>query len=326
MARLTLTNGDVAASILAEAGQDGRILPWRDILHEGPLSAAPLTDHSMLRSAYLAARFGLDPVELAADFAARDAVIRGHRHFDRIEIWLEHDLYDQLQLLQILAFLADEGRVEGVLLVQADDFLGNETPATILRLAERARPVDHRLLADAAAIWRDLAAPTPEPVAGRLASGAGLAAFPHMARALVRFLEELPDPHAGLGRTERKLLELLADGPRRPGKLFADVLAAEPAAFMGDWSFFRLIDDLAGAPEPLVSGLPTAFPSSDGALAEIYLHSEVALTSIGRAVLAGAIDHVRVNGIDRWWAGTRLHGRAAWRWDAGAARLVPPVR
>ena len=34
--------------------------------------------------------------------------MRAHADFDRIELWFEHDLYDQLQLLQILAFFADE--------------------------------------------------------------------------------------------------------------------------------------------------------------------------------------------------------------------------
>ena len=32
----------------------------------------------------------------------------------RIELWFEHDLYDQLQLLQILAFFAEAGRGDGV--------------------------------------------------------------------------------------------------------------------------------------------------------------------------------------------------------------------
>jgi len=35
----------------------------------------------------------------------------------------------------------DEARTEGLVLVQADDFLGHQTPATILDFADRARPV-----------------------------------------------------------------------------------------------------------------------------------------------------------------------------------------
>ena len=49
-------------------------------------------------------RFGIEFGEIAADFAARDAVLSAHSGFDRIELWFEHDLYDQLQLVQVLAF------------------------------------------------------------------------------------------------------------------------------------------------------------------------------------------------------------------------------
>ena len=37
--RLIITNGDSAAACMREARLDGEILPWRDILHEGPVPA-----------------------------------------------------------------------------------------------------------------------------------------------------------------------------------------------------------------------------------------------------------------------------------------------
>ena len=36
---LHITNGDSAADLLTDAGIEGVILPWRDILHEGPVPA-----------------------------------------------------------------------------------------------------------------------------------------------------------------------------------------------------------------------------------------------------------------------------------------------
>ena len=35
--RLIITNGDDAVARMREAGIRGEILPWRDILHEGPV-------------------------------------------------------------------------------------------------------------------------------------------------------------------------------------------------------------------------------------------------------------------------------------------------
>ncbi|HMN87866.1 MAG TPA: hypothetical protein PKA74_18035, partial [Bauldia sp.] len=95
MASLIITNGDVAADLLAEAGRPGVILPWRDILHEGPVAAGPLEALSAVRAPWLADRFGLDPAEVAETFAERDALMRRHGDFETVELWFEHDLYDQ---------------------------------------------------------------------------------------------------------------------------------------------------------------------------------------------------------------------------------------
>ena len=36
---LFITNGDFAAGRIAASGLTGEILPWRDVLHEGPVPA-----------------------------------------------------------------------------------------------------------------------------------------------------------------------------------------------------------------------------------------------------------------------------------------------
>jgi hypothetical protein len=68
----------------------------------------------------------------------------------------------------------------------------------------------------------------------------------------------------------------------------------------------RIVDTLAAA---------TPLLARDG--------DALAITSFGRAVVAGDADHVATNGVDRWLGGTRLHGRVdVWRWDAGVGRVV----
>ena len=200
MADLILTNGDSAADLLVAAGKGGSMVPWRDVLNEGPIVGGPIEACSAARIPFLADRFGIPRDEIAAEFAARDAVMRDHAAFDRIELWFEHDLYDQLQLVQILSCLADAGRSEGVFLVQADDFLGAQRPDTILRFAERARPVSDEDLEIAELVWADLAMPTPEAVYRQV--GELGPQLPFLGPALHRFLEELPAPGTGLGRTE----------------------------------------------------------------------------------------------------------------------------
>ncbi len=81
MATLIITNGDSAAELLQAAGRDDIILPWRDVLHEGPIVAGPLEKSSTLRAPFLARRFGLDADEVGAAFAERDATLRRHTEF-----------------------------------------------------------------------------------------------------------------------------------------------------------------------------------------------------------------------------------------------------
>ena len=317
MARLIITNGDSAADLLAAAGVDADILPWRDVLHEGPVIAGAIEQSSAVRSAFLAGRFGIEPEEIAAEFGERDAILRNHAAYDSVELWFEHDLYDQLQLLQLLSFFADESRTEGLRLVQADDYLGAQTAETILRFADRARALDEEALDFADMLWADLAMPTPEAVVRRIEEPEESLAF--VVPAMHRFLDELPSPDNGLGRTEAAALSRLTDGPQSAIDLFRATTAAETAAFMGDLSFFLMLHDLADCPAPLIAGL---VPVEDED-ARRYARP-LSLTAAGGAVLAAEDDQVRLNGIDRWWAGTRLKGRTTWRYDRKLMILVSP--
>jgi hypothetical protein len=325
MSQLIITNGDSAADILGSAGLGGRIVPWRDVLHEGPLTPADsLEAFSRQRAAYLSRRFSLPLAEAMADFLARDAVVRAHRLFDEVQIWLEHDLYDQLQLLQILDFFHSEGRADGLTLVQADDFLGSQQPDNVLRFTEDSLPLTRPLLDSASAVWQALCQPTPEPVLARMASNPG--EFPFLGAAIGRFLEELPASGNGLSRTENVIAAAVAAGGLTPRDLFQRLLASEEAAFMGDWSAFRTLDDLVFAADPLLTGIPHPFPCQ-GTKSEIadYIGAPLALTDFGRSVLSGGTDMIAVNGADRWWAGTRLEGHDCWRWDSASRRPVPPA-
>ena len=321
MTDLIVTNGDSAAELLRLAGREATLLPWRDVLHEGPILPGGLGDCSPARVAYLASRFRVDAAEVAADFAERDDLIRAHRDFETVELWFEHDLYDQLQLVQVLDFFAGEAPRDGLVIVQADDFLGTQTAETILAFADKARTVNMADLDFAAGTWADLCQPTPERVAARLNRPDG--PLPFLRAALARFLQDLPAPGSGLGRSERTILAAIAGGVAEPAKLFHEMIAAEEAAFMGDWSFFRLLEDLAFCAVPLIAGLPAPPPGPfEG---ERFRNARLALTAAGENVLAGLADHVALNGIDRWWAGTRLYGHAVWRFDADAGLLVPPA-
>ena len=323
MTTLLITDGDQTADLLAAAGSRAIILPWRDVLHDGPLPALDTLEAvSAVRAEHLAARFGLDSETSAATFAERDAVMRRHAEFDRIELWFEHDLYDQLQLIQVLDFFAREERTKGIVLVQADSFFAQERPDTVMRFAIDGVRVSPALLQTASAIWSELTAPTPEPIARRASKP--IKGFPFLQAALSRFLEELPQPGTGLNRTEMRLLDAVGMDELPPAALFRQAREAEDAPFMGTWPFYAVIDSLAFCDFPLISGLHAPYSHANSEVHAEYVMAPLSLTDMGEDILSGAQDHVATNGIDRWWGGTELKGFSAWRFDRRSQTLLEP--
>jgi hypothetical protein len=322
-ADLVITNGDAAGELLRKTLQGTEILPWRDVLYEGPV---PLTDTledlTAIRAEYLAGAGGGELGSIEFELTARDSGLSLSPRFDRVVLWFEHDLYDQLQLLQILDWFAAHPRDDGALkLVQTQDYIGRQTPEDIAKLTETGQTVSKAQLQLAKRAWSAFRQPTPEAWAGLLDDD--LTALPFLRAAVVRMLEELPGPD-GLTRTERQILTTIQAGPITPLALFPAVQKQEEAVFMGDWSFWRLLDALALADAPLIAGLDAApFQHDAPELARPYLTSQLTLTPLGEEVLAGRSDWLAINGIDRWWGGTHLTNDAVWRFDTERQELIP---
>ena len=98
---LHVTNGDSVAHVLEHIVPHGRVLAWRDALHDGPVVAGPPEATRKGRARFLATvGFGAAAL-IEAGFAARDAALdRALDGGDEVVLWFEHDLYDQLQLVE----------------------------------------------------------------------------------------------------------------------------------------------------------------------------------------------------------------------------------
>ncbi|WP_137392066.1 DUF1835 domain-containing protein [Rhodoligotrophos defluvii] len=340
---LIITNGDMVADTLKTAGLSTTIVPWRDTLVDGPVPlTSDLATLDEIRAAFLSEAFAVPRHEIEDEFAARRQQIDAITPGQPVELWFEHDLYDQLQLFQTLDALNRNGAVTNVHLVQANDYLGRHAPDSIIRFAGAKRTLTEIDFEIGSQVWTAYCAATPEAWAA-LSTDPDLARFPFLRSAMIRAIEELPGAYDGLSRTERRLLQALAEGYATPNELFADNQRSEQAVFLGDWSFWRRLDELAFAPEPLVSGLPERFrdihcevaesftpellvpQAPDPERIEAYLNAELSLTTFGRAVLSGQADHVERNGIDRWWGGTHLTTQRCWRWDDRTQGLVAPA-
>jgi hypothetical protein len=292
---LHITNGDCAVRVLSRA-VGGELLPWRDVLHEGPVQAGiPLEALSRRRAAFIA-QAGWAPLDAAEDqFAQRDRSLRAAATHDEVVLWFEHDLYDQLQLAQLLDWFRAYPHAQLSLVCEAE-YLGTMTPGRAAELFRHRRPVTQLQLETAGLAWAAFGSADPFSM-----STAPVPELPFLGPALRRLLEEYPWRGDGLSRLERQALEALQDGALAFEELFARAHhRREDPVFLGDavlaWHLRRLqADDLV---EPAWS-----------------------LTARGRDVLEGRADAWARPRQPRWLGGYEItDGRP--RWDPDLARLV----
>jgi hypothetical protein len=319
---LHVTNGDIVVDLLRRAGLAGQALAWADVLHEGPVPAG-LDDAGLrrVRAEFIAGGDGIDPAEVLGRFEDRDRAVTAHRDSDYL-LWFEADLYDQLQIAQILATLrglgVDPGRVTLVCIGEYPGIahfggLGELEAAQLPGLLEVATLLTAEALDLGAAAWAALRAAEPGGLGAIAASRSRELRF--LGEAFDRLSREYPSTRDGLSLTERRILAAAGSGETSAGSAFARLGEREARPFLGDLFAFRIVARLAGAPVPLLE--------LDPAGGEVTAGTRLRLTAAGRRVLGGQADHVALNGIDRWVGGVHLHGDAArWRWDEGTESIT----
>jgi hypothetical protein len=330
--RLHITNGDVTANTLKQVYPDDDVLPWRDPMTEGPFPAGlDLGAASRLRADYLAGP-GLPFRQVLRDFRLRDEHLAAAARHDEVTLWFEHDLLDQLQLLQLLDWFAAAQVPSAKLgIVCVDAFpgvvpfrgLGQLDPAQIATLREARSPVTPLHYELARSGWAAFRSPDPRQLEEFLRRE--LPPFRFMQAALSRHLEEFPAVSNGLGRTDRQLLALVRDGVVRPGEIFAANSALETALFLGDWGIYRHLHELCNVRQLMNCRPYGAFRGIlDPAISPEEFHrQEFLLTERGRRVMANEADASAFGDVDRWLGGVRLaDGMPRWRWDDAARRLV----
>ncbi len=328
---LHVTNGESAGNTLRQTALGGAVLTWQDALHEGPVPALPRQQLLRKRAGFLADCGWGGPQALLSSLERRDRQLReALRDELRVVLWFEHDVYDQLQLLDVLALAhAEETPPELIVIGSAPDrpsFAGlgelaaNELE-TLWPSRQRAAPA---ALEAAASAWAAFQAPEPTGVA-EWATG-DTALLPFLAPAVRRLLEELPAPKDGLSGTERRALHAIAAGARTPPAVFVAAQRLEAAPFLGDAWFYRVLSTLGQGERRLLetgegTPLPPPPPLGDS---QRYARLELRLTASGERTLCGEADRVELLGIDRWIGGTHITSDNAWRWDGTELKLIRP--
>jgi len=332
---LHVTNGDSVGQTLRRTALGGAVLSWQDVLHEGPVPAGSRDVLRTARAEFLAACGWGRRGTIRAGLERRDRqlleALAGERE---VVFWFEHDLFDQLQLIDALSLVAGAGvDPSSVELIIVGSFpgksrfrgLGELDAQELESLWPQRRPTTLELLAAAVLAWEAVRA--PEPTALAELALRGTPELPFLAAALARLLEELPGVADGLSAVERRALRAVEAGARTPRDAFAAAQDEEASPFLGDAWFFRTLATLGRGESRLLesaAGEPLAAPPPLGEW-EAFGGVGLRLTELGSRVLAGEADRVELLGIDRWVGGVHLLPGAVWRWDVQARALVPPA-
>lgn len=323
---LHVANGSSVTHTLAEAGVPGLLSIWADPLHDGPVPGG-VSDEALLdvRRQFHAGPPGSPSDDPVNDLRLWRRVIEEHDGYDELVLWFEHDLFDQLNLIQILSWIhhrvPSSKRVSLVCIGSYPgraDFkgLGELTTEELAPLLDARELVTESQYALAERAWSAFREATPQALDEFTRTDT--AALPYLASALVRFLQEYPWTTDGLSRTERRLLRLAEAGSITLSAAFPRMHADESAYYVTDTSLVELVDSLSRTSPPLLTHAPSSESAGE------WFRATVTITPAGRAVLRGDQDRVSLCGVDhRWLGGVELKNDATlWRWDDARQRIV----
>jgi hypothetical protein len=203
---LHITNGDSVVGTMRDAALPGEYLSWIDVLHDGPVPGGlTLPELSDVRARALeeignqfpANSDRYDYASIRDGFARRDQALENFRRHEEVVLWFEHDLFDQLQLIQLLDWFSRQAIGETKLsIIQIDSHpevtpffgLGQLNAAQLSALLPQRRPVTAGLLQAGREAWAAFTSADPTRLV-ELAHRASTA-LPFLPAALMRFLQE----------------------------------------------------------------------------------------------------------------------------------------
>ena len=313
---LNITNGDCAVEIMQKANIPGVFLPWQDVLHDGPVpEGLSLEKLSEVRVKFITGRGWGTVDNIKRLFIERDNTLKSFEKFEKVILWFEHDLYDQLQLLQILDWLHNnKPKTTTLSIIWVNQYLGTLSSGEMVALLKYEEPITENHL-ELSKAWSAFRSDSPEKWCALLKMDT--TALPFLEGAVIRLLEEYPSYINGLSRTAHKALEIVSLGEKHPARVFTCYQESEQRRFLGDSSFWLILHELLESSPPLLKlpdGKELTLPTDPD--------QELTITPEGKDVLSGKRNWLEIIELDHWIRGVHLTADNIWCWNYDSGSLV----
>lgn len=310
---------------LAIAGFTGDFLCFADPYIQGPVPAEQNLDRFIrIRGDFIADNNWRKREQAYNDLLVDYHALDSAREYARVACWFEHDAYDVLIFIKLLDYFSDpEKRPDELCFLCIDHYPGvkrfngiGQLPAQAMRLLwQQFAAINEAHLLFGKLCWEAYTDTTPQALSQLIKLESP--PLPAIMPALKRHIQELPWQRDGLSLTERLTLTILAErGPQDGSQLFYHWYTThyEPLVFMGDSSYWIVLDQLAQARHPAIELVKdTAKP----------IDWHISLTDFGRELLSGKTHWMAHNDYDRWFGGVHNHSDSAiWYWDEVAGDVI----
>jgi hypothetical protein len=191
-------------------------------------------------------------------------------------------------------------------------------PEEMKDLFKYEEPVTDKHLLLSSNAWSAFRSSTPEEWYSLL--DIDTSGLPFLEGAITRLLEEYPNSSNGVSRTAQQALKIILEGEKLAGKIFGRSQELEDRIFMGDSSFWVILQELLGSSPALLE-----LPQGKELTLPTAKDQELTITPLGKDVLAGRKSWLEIVDLDRWIGGVHLNPDNIWLWNSklGSIEKIP---
>ncbi|WP_343560245.1 DUF1835 domain-containing protein [Kiloniella sp. b19] len=325
--------GNDIEQTLGEAGFDGDFLEFSDPVFLGPVRPDKQlrnknNSDSFLRTRaeFLGTALGFPVGETYEKLEEQNRGLSKVHDYDKIILWFEHDCYDQMILICLLSWFYGRYKVwQKLHLLSIDHFEGIEhfkgfgqlNPAQLASLKGQEKKLNLKQLSVAFHSWTAYCNGELDRL-WTLVHEQEPCALPFLPAALQRALEDRPWTSDGLSRTQRLILQSLADNDtlKTPVELFGQLSGGtNEILHLGDAMFWPMLFSLTQGDRPAIHPVEGYAPLEMAADHNLLKTVELRLTEFGQQLLSG----------EAYWPNGDSLNLNDWHWDEQAEQPVPAI-